>query len=336
MAKSKWTLEACKADALNYKSRREWQVSSRGAYLKAFRSGWLEECCRHMEYITQHGKWTLETCKSDALKYKSRMEWVKNSIGAYSAAHKKGWLEECCGHMEYICEPNKWTLEACKADALNYKSRARWKNHSKSAYSIAHKNKWLDQCCGHMERPAVHNKKWTLEACKIEASKYISKIEWRKSCPSYSAACAYGWLDQCCSHMEVLGGTSTPEQELQSLVKNNNADILIENNKKFAVLPDQKLKLNLFHVTRYELDIYIPKLKLGIEFNGKYWHSFEGLKRGRPNWTEQQLRNYHKDKERYFNSLGISVINIEEKEWEENREKALGEIKKGLSPLLLR
>ena len=46
------------------------------------------------------GYWTKERCDEDALKYNSRSEWNKNNSSAYSAAHKNGWLDECCKHME--------------------------------------------------------------------------------------------------------------------------------------------------------------------------------------------------------------------------------------------
>lgn len=42
--------------------------------------------------------WTLERCKEDASKYKTRNEWQENS-GGYAAAYKKRWLDQCCGHM---------------------------------------------------------------------------------------------------------------------------------------------------------------------------------------------------------------------------------------------
>ena len=53
-----------------------------------------------------------------------------------------------------------------------------------------------------------------------------------------------------------------------------------------------------------EIDIYLPELKLGFEFNGIYWHSEE--KRG---------KNYHYDKTNYFNDKGIRVIHIWEDDW---------------------
>ena len=54
-----------------------------------------------------------------------------------------------------------------------------------------------------------------------------------------------------------------------------------------------------------EIDIYLPELKLGFEFNGLYWHS-----------EEYKDKNYHLDKTKYFNEKGIRIIHIWEDDWD--------------------
>ena len=54
-----------------------------------------------------------------------------------------------------------------------------------------------------------------------------------------------------------------------------------------------------------EIDIYIPSLKLGIEYNGVRWHS-EQFGKG---------KNYHIDKLNKCNEQGINLIQIFEDEW---------------------
>lgn len=44
----KWTLEACKKDALNYDTRKDFQIGSPGAYSRAWEQGWLNYVCSHM------------------------------------------------------------------------------------------------------------------------------------------------------------------------------------------------------------------------------------------------------------------------------------------------
>jgi len=55
---------------------------------------------------------------------------------------------------------------------------------------------------------------------------------------------------------------------------------------------------------RKEIDIYLPELKLGFEFNGLYWHS-----------DDIKDRNYHLDKTNYFKDRGIRIIHIWEDDW---------------------
>lgn len=59
-----------------------------------------------------------------------------------------------------------------------------------------------------------------------------------------------------------------------------------------------------------EIDVYIPSLKLGIEYNGLHWHS-ERLGKD---------KNYHLDKLNKCNEQGIKLIQIFEDEWINHRE----------------
>jgi hypothetical protein len=53
-----------------------------------------------------------------------------------------------------------------------------------------------------------------------------------------------------------------------------------------------------------EIDVYLPDLNLGFEFNGLYWHS--------NNFKEN---NYHINKTKYFSERGIRIIHIWEDDW---------------------
>lgn len=60
-----------------------------------------------------------------------------------------------------------------------------------------------------------------------------------------------------------------------------------------------------------EIDIYLPEKKMGIEFNGLYYHT-EDMGKG---------RNYHYDKWKKAKDLGIQLIQIWEDEWIINPER---------------
>lgn len=53
-----------------------------------------------------------------------------------------------------------------------------------------------------------------------------------------------------------------------------------------------------------EIDIYLPELKLGFEFNGLWWHS-----------EEYKTKDYHLNKSNYFSDRGIRLIHIWEDDW---------------------
>jgi len=54
-----------------------------------------------------------------------------------------------------------------------------------------------------------------------------------------------------------------------------------------------------------EIDIYIPGLKIGFEFNGLYWHS-----------NEYKEKQYHLNKTNHFKNKGIRIIHIWEDDWD--------------------
>ena len=88
-----WTKEKCIESAKKYKTRNEWRKNEGGAYMRAHKNGWLEECTAHMMQLIRK-PWTKEKCIESAKKYDSISKWIKNEASAYNAAHKHGWLEE--------------------------------------------------------------------------------------------------------------------------------------------------------------------------------------------------------------------------------------------------
>ena len=58
------------------------------------------------------------------------------------------------------------------------------------------------------------------------------------------------------------------------------------------------------HKDKYEIDVYLPELKLGFEFNGIYWHS-----------DIYKDKNYHINKTNYFKDKDIRIIHIWEDDW---------------------
>lgn len=63
---------------------------------------------------------------------------------------------------------------------------------------------------------------------------------------------------------------------------------------------------------RFEIDIYIPKKKIGIEYNGTYYHSING--------GNKRKIAYHFNKNVYAEKQGIELIQIWEDQWKNKRD----------------
>ena len=61
-----------------------------------------------------------------------------------------------------------------------------------------------------------------------------------------------------------------------------------------------------------EIDIYLPKYKIGIEFNGDYWHS-----------ELYRDKNYHQEKSLKGREKGVFIYQIWEREWNDERKKSI-------------
>jgi hypothetical protein len=70
----------------------------------------------------------------------------------------------------------------------------------------------------------------------------------------------------------------------------------------------------------YEIDVYLPKLKIGFEFNGLYWHSDKFIENDK-----------HLNKLNFFKNKQIKIIYIWEDEWDLKNELIKSQIKNWLN-----
>jgi predicted GIY-YIG superfamily endonuclease len=155
LANGSWTREACLVDARKYKTRGEWKKKSPVAYGTAWRKSWLEYCCRHMKMVRHpKGSRTLQDCKRDAKKYKSRAEWQKLSCSFYKVAVRNHWVDECCKHMIPSRKPpGYWdNLQRCINEAKRFRSLSQWQRESSSSFKSAKRNKWKEVCLRKMRK----------------------------------------------------------------------------------------------------------------------------------------------------------------------------------------
>ena len=102
--------------------------------------------------------------------------------------------------------------------------------------------------------------------------------------------------------------SSKYEDELEEIIKSFGITNIIRNSKK--------------ELHGKEIDIYLPDYKLGIEFNGSYWHS-----------EESHNKMYHYEKSNIGKENGIFIYHIFEYEWldEIKKEKIINQLKNILS-----
>ena len=69
-----------------------------------------------------------------------------------------------------------------------------------------------------------------------------------------------------------------------------------------------------------ELDIYLPELKLALEYNGEYWHKIH----------EEKEPGYHKNKQKACEENGVKLIEVWENDWKKNNQQIKDLISKHL------
>lgn len=97
----KWSKEKCHELALKYHERNVFRKNHPNAYYSAMHNGWLNDICSHMKYRKLPNRhWhDFENCKNEALKYKTKTDFIENSQHVYNISLKNGWLGDICKHM---------------------------------------------------------------------------------------------------------------------------------------------------------------------------------------------------------------------------------------------
>lgn len=96
----------------------------------------------------------------------------------------------------------------------------------------------------------------------------------------------------------LICNTTQPEKDIQNLL-----------NGKIEYISHYRMKNNK------EIDIFIPKLNMGIEFNGDYWHC-----------EKYKDKKYHQEKSLYANNENIFIYHIFEYEWNEKKQQIINQL----------
>ncbi len=266
--------------------------------------------------------WNLDRCKIDALRFKTKIDWIKNSESSYKSALKNNWLEICSEHMidgKIGCN-RKYTLDECLIFAKKYSYSEEWKKSHNSSYKCSILAGWYSICCSHMTK--LRGAWNTIEKCHEISKKFRTKTEWRNNHPSsYAYAHKKGWINECSTHMVHATRENSMEVELKKCIQlyYSNAE-----SKRFMV------KNAKYLAKCFELDIFIPEKNKGVEFDGTYWHSDSALQKRFPSWSIDDVKKYHDLKDEFFLSIGIEVLHVKEIDWRKNKSEQINTVYKFL------
>lgn len=182
------------------KTRSEFARKYDAAYRIAIQKNWIH-LFRHMKPVNN---WKTENIRSEAKKYKSRMDFKNNSRGAYSAALRLNILDAVCKHM--VSKYDKWNLTRVREEAKKYSTPAEFLKKSPNAYKYAARNNLLQKICPHMIRRIKPEGYWTKKRVLREARKYRTRRQFKLASEvAYMKTLRFGWQKDVFKHMERVG-----------------------------------------------------------------------------------------------------------------------------------
>lgn len=90
-------------------------------------------------------KWTKEKVFEESRKYKSRAEFQRGKIGAYTSAKKNKWLDEMVWLKRPLPHNFKWTKEKIFEISKTCKSRSEFEKRYSQPYKVSNSQGWLDE-----------------------------------------------------------------------------------------------------------------------------------------------------------------------------------------------
>lgn len=142
-----WDLDGCIFAAHFCDSYKDFHTYFKAAYKAAIRNGWVYEIrkffdAESMPYGYFNNK---DNCRTEALQYSRRVDFMKGSPGSYKFAMQNKFLDEICVHMQAGRKPNGYyTKKVCRTLMLECNSRMDFKSKYSTAYAVSVKNGWID------------------------------------------------------------------------------------------------------------------------------------------------------------------------------------------------
>lgn len=141
-----------------------------------------------------HGIWNFNTSYEEALKYKSKNEFMTKNPTVYFLALRNKWMKSYFWLTDKN-EERKWTYNKCKEEALKYKTKKEFSTNNNKAYSAAVRHGWISTFDWFENGRRYARLEYTYEKCETIAKTCKNKNEFqRKNKSAYTRAWKEGWL----------------------------------------------------------------------------------------------------------------------------------------------
>lgn len=130
-----WNYKNCHNEAKKYKNKIEFMTKSPGAYQTAYKDGFLENICSHMNL--KRKKYSFDDVYTEAKRYNTKVSFQKQALKYYATAWRNGWVEKVCAHM--IPDKTYWTDSDLIKIMNEYKTKSNLAKGNKKAYQAAYK-----------------------------------------------------------------------------------------------------------------------------------------------------------------------------------------------------
>lgn len=143
-------------------------------------------------------KYTFDFCLSQALKYKSKREFIKNNKKIYHAMVGKKYIDDIYKKMNWKRKKteNYWNYDNCLSESLKYENVSDLIKNNVACYGAIIKNNWLNDTTKHMKPKKHTSNYWTLEKCLEELKNHKTKSNFRlNSKGAYNACRRNKWMN---------------------------------------------------------------------------------------------------------------------------------------------
>ncbi len=187
-----WTKEKCYETARQYEELSLFIKESPIAFNIACKNQWLKDYTWLKRKQLPNGHWTKERVLQEARQYTHSHDFKEKNPKAYSAASRKGWIQECTWFIKPK-NAKKWNYDTCYEEAKKYTTKTDFRVNSITAYCVARKNGWLKEYTWLKHYINLYNH----DQCLLEAQKYQYYNDFRtKSHRFYMVARSRGWLKE--------------------------------------------------------------------------------------------------------------------------------------------